>query len=215
MATQVKLAAKKRNEAGRNAVKALKARASVPAVIYGPHRTPENIEVSERDIKALFAHATGESILVDLNIDGAENSLALIQEVQHHPVRGNILHVDFLAVSSTEEISAEVTLQPTGDAVGVKNSGGLLQQSMHKLLVTCLPQNLPEIVLVDVSSINVGGALHVRDLVLPEGVKTNVDGELTVFLVSESKTSDSAESAASSAGPEVIKEKKPAEAAKK
>lgn len=211
MAKQVKLSARPRAEAGRNAVKAVRARGSVPAVIYGAKDAPENLEVSQKDIARLLAHAVGENILVELEInDGGKttNRLSLIQEVQHHPVRRDIIHVDFHAVSATEEIEAEIPLEPTGEAVGVKTHGGLLQQSIRALAITCLPKNLPEIITVDVSNLNIGESLHVKDIKLPEGVTAAVDAELTVFIVSEPTVSSESEGSAEAAAPEVLKEKK-------
>jgi len=170
MAKQVKLSARPRIESGRNSVKSVRARGSVPAVIYGKKTTPANLEVSHRDLEALLSHAVGENILVELEIqDGSmkNSQLSLIQEVQHHPVARNILHVDFQAVSMTEEISASVTVEATGEADGVKNFGGLLEQSIRSLSVRCLPQNLPEVITVDVSALKIGESIHVRDIKLP------------------------------------------------
>ncbi|MFM8981816.1 MAG: 50S ribosomal protein L25 [Spartobacteria bacterium] len=214
MAKQVKLSARPRIESGRNSVKSVRARGAVPAVIYGKKTTPANLEVSHRDLEALLSHAVGENILVELEIqDGSKKNsqLSLIQEVQHHPVARNILHVDFQAVSMTEKISASVTVESTGEADGVKNFGGLLEQSIRSLSVRCLPQNLPEVITVDVSALKIGESIHVRDIQLPAGVTVEDNADLTVFIVAE--PSVAAEPAAPAAGaeaasPEVIKEKK-------
>lgn len=207
MAKQVKLAARPRAEVGRNAVKQVHARGSVPAVIYGSKNEPQNLEVSKKELQQLLAHAVGENILVELEVAGQGTRLSLIQEVQHHPVKSTILHVDFHEVSLNEEIEAEIPVEATGEALGVKTFGGLLEQSIRALPIRCLPQNLPEIITVDVSALNVGEALHVRDLVLPKGVTAATDAELTVFLVSEPTVSEEP-APAESAAPEVIKEKK-------
>ncbi len=214
MAKQVKLSARPRIESGRNSVKSVRARGSVPAVIYGKKTTPANLEVSHRDLEALLSHAVGENILVELEIqDGAKKNsqLSLIQEVQHHPVARNILHVDFQAVSMTEEISASVTVEATGEADGVKNFGGLLEQSIRSLSVRCLPQNLPEVITVDVSALKIGESIHVRDIKLPAGVTVEDNEDLTVFIVAEPSVAAEPEAAAAgaeAASPEVIKEKK-------
>lgn len=217
MSKQVKLSARPRTEAGRNAVKAVRARGAVPAIIYGAKAAPANLEVDRREIESLLSHAVGENILVELEIkDGSktESRLSLIQEVQHHPVRRDILHVDFHAVSQDEEIEAEIPLEPEGEAIGVKTYGGLLQQSMRSFAIRCLPKDLPEIIQVDVSPLNIGEALHVRDIKLPPGVSAAADPDLTVFLVSEPTVATAGESAeAAPTAPEVIKEKKPEAAA--
>lgn len=217
MAKQVQLTARPRSESGRNAVKGVRARGSVPAVIYGARTAPANLEVSHRDLEALLSHAVGENILVELQIeDGSKKStqLSLIQEVQHHPIARTILHVDFQAVSATEEITASVTIEPAGEADGVKNFGGLLEQSIRAIEVRCLPQNLPELITVDVTALKIGDSIHIRDLKLPAGVTATDDADLTVFIVAEPAVA--VEPAASEAtSPEVIKEKKTEEAAAK
>ena len=109
-------------------------------------------------------------MLVDLEIaDGDRKSsrLALIQEVQHHPLRGDILHVDFHAVSANEKLHAEIPVQAMGEPSGVKNFGGILEIAMHSIEVECLPKDLPEIIQIDVSGLNVGDAIHIKDVQLP------------------------------------------------
>jgi large subunit ribosomal protein L25 len=214
MANQVKLSARPRVEVGRNALSKVRARGAIPAVLYGARDAATNLEIDKKDIQNLLSRAVGENILVDLEIrEGATvtNRTSLIQEVQHHPVRGEIIHVDFHAVSMTEEIDAEVVLEPEGEPVGVKTFGGLLQQSMRSLPIRCLPQNLPSIIVVDVSGLNIGESLHVRDIRLPPGVAAVPDEDLTVFIVSEPTVAEEEPVAAAeeAAAPEVIKEKKP------
>jgi large subunit ribosomal protein L25 len=209
MAKQLKLAAQPRTSEGRNAVKKIKAQGLVPAVIYGADLAPQNLQVNAREFHTLLSHATGEHLLVELQIaDGAEavSRLALIQEVQHDPLRGNVLHVDFHAVSNDEKIHAEIPVEAFGEATGVKNYGGILEVSLHSLMVECLPKDLPEIIRVDVAELNLNAAVHVRDLQLPEGVVAKADPELTVLRVAPPKVATEATGGADQ--PEVIKEKK-------
>lgn len=212
MSNQVKLSARPRGAAGRNAVGKVRARGAIPAVIYGAKDAATNLEIEKRDIENLLARAVSENILVQLEIKDGEKTtsrLSLIQEVQHHPVRGEIIHVDFHAVSMNEEIDAEVVLEPTGEPMGVKTFGGLLQQSMRLLPIRCLPQDLPEIIVVDVSALNIGDSIHVRHIMLPKGVTAVPDEDLTVFLVSEPTVAEEPVVEAEEAvAPEVIKEKK-------
>ena len=185
MAKELKLTAERRSATGRSAVRKLKARGIVPAVVYGAKNKAEPLQVSKRDITALLSHASGENVLVELEVtgDGATDRLALVQEVQHAPVSGEILHVDFHAVAQDELIHAEVPLEPTGTATGVKNEGGLLEQSVRALAVECLPRDLPDVITVDVSELSVGDSIHVRDIQLAQGVTTKLSGDLTVFSV--------------------------------
>jgi large subunit ribosomal protein L25 len=209
MAKQVKLTAERRTAMGRSAVRKLKATGSVPAVIYGAKDKPEPLQVSRRDINAMLSHAAGENILVELEV-GGKSRLALVQEVQHAPVGGAILHIDFHAVSVDEKIQADVPLEPVGTANGVKNMGGLLEQNLRTLEIECLPRDLPDVLRVDVSALNIGDAIHVREIPLPEGVITRVQPDLTAFSVLAPTVEEEpvAAVAEAAAGPEVIREKK-------
>jgi large subunit ribosomal protein L25 len=215
MAKQVKLKAEPRTETGRSAVRKLKARGVVPAVVYGGKEKPRPLQVSARDINAMLSHASGENILVELEIEGEKtNKTALVQEIQHAPVGGNVLHIDFHAISMDETIQADVPLEAVGVPNGVKNFGGLLEQSLRFLAVECLPRDLPDKITVDVSALNIGDSIHVRDIQLPSGVTAKAQPDLTAFsvlapAVEEEPVAAPTEGAA--AGPEVITEKKPAE----
>jgi large subunit ribosomal protein L25 len=160
----------------------------------------------------MMSQASGENVLVELEIgDGGQSRTALVQEVQHSPVGGEIRHVDFHAVSMDQMIEAEVPLEPVGTAVGVKTFGGLLEQSLRALAIECLPGDLPDRITVDVSQLNIGDAIHVRDIQLPQGVTPKVQVDLTAFSVVAPVVEEqpvAAEAEAAAAGPEVITEKK-------
>ena len=211
MAKQVKLKAEQRSATGRSAARKLKARGIVPAIIYGAKEKPQPLQVSARDINAMLSHASGENILVELEIAGEKsNRTALVQEIQHSPVGGAILHIDFHAISMDQAIQTDVPLEPVGVPEGVKTFGGLLEQSLRSLAIECLPRDLPDRITVDVSKLNIGDSIHVRDIKLPSGVAAKVQADLTAFsvlapVVEEEPVVAEAEAAA---GPEVIKEKK-------
>lgn len=216
MAKQLKLAAQVRPGVGRSAVKKIKSQGFVPAVIYSQKEKPVSLQVSARDIGTILSHAVGEHLLVDLEIAGSPNQLALIQEVQHHPVTQEVLHVDFHGVSANEELESTIPVEPVGEALGVKSFGGILEQLVRSLSVRCLPKDLPEIIQVDVSELGIGNSLHVKDIKLPAGVTAADDADVTVFLVAEPNVAVEAPAAAEApTAPEVIKEKKPAAEEKK
>jgi large subunit ribosomal protein L25 len=212
MAKQVKLKAEPRPNLGRSAVRKLRARGLIPAVIYGGNDKPRPLQLTARDINVMMSQASGENVLVELEITGAGPSrTALVQEVQHSPVSGDIRHVDFHAISMDQMIQAEVPLEPVGTSVGVKTFGGLLEQSLRALTIECLPGDLPDRITVDVSQLNIGDSIHVRDIPLPSGVTAKVQVDLTAFsvlapVVEEERAAGEAEVAA--AGPEVITDKK-------
>jgi len=209
MAKQVKLKAEPRTDVGRSAVRKLKARGMIPAIIYGGKDKPQPLQVAARDINVMMSHASGENVLVELEVAGEKCSrTALVQEVQHSPVGGDIRHVDFHAISMDETIQAEVPLEPIGTANGVKNFGGLLEQSLRALAIECLPRDR---ITVDISQLNIGDSIHVRDIQLTSGVTAKVQLDLTAFSVLAPVVEEEpavAEAEAAPAGPEVITEKK-------
>src|SRR5437016_5282779 len=211
MAKQVKLAAERRETTGRSAMRKLKGRGIIPAIVYGGKDKPQPLQVSRRDINVMLSHASGENILVELEIAGEKSSrMAMIQEIQHSPVGGDVLHVDFHAVSMDEQIEADIPLEASGTANGVKNFGGLLEQNLRSLAIECLPRDLPDVLTVDVSALNIGDSIHVRDIALPAGVTTKTQPDLTAFSVLAPTVEEEpvvAEVEAAT-GPEVIREKK-------
>jgi large subunit ribosomal protein L25 len=217
MAQQAKLTAQRRTQVGRNAIKKIKAAGMVPGVIYGSAQEPVNLQINGRELLNVLSHASGENILVELEIlDGSEkqNALAMIQEIQHHPLQREILHVDFHAVSANETVSAEVPIETVGEAVGVKVHGGLLEHILRYLEVECLPADLPQVIQVDVTNLDVGQSLHVRELILPPGVEAITDPEQTVVAVVESRVEEEVpEPLVTPTAPEVITAKKPEEGA--
>jgi large subunit ribosomal protein L25 len=157
----------------------------VPAVIYG-HGGPENLQLSAHDLDMVLDHSVGQHFLVSLNVEGEKTARrAILQDVQHHPVSGEVLHVDFLRVVMDEEITSTVPVEAVGEASGVKTQGGLLEQSMHEIEIQCLPKDLPDLIRVDVTDLKVGDSITVGNLKLPPGVKAVEDPELPVFVVAE------------------------------
>lgn len=210
MAKQIKLSAQTRLTSGRSAVNKIKKQGLVPAVVYGGKDKPVNLAISAREIGNALAHATSEHFLVDLEIaDGSskQSRLALVQEVQHDPIRGDVLHVDFHAVNANEVIHAEIPVETVGEADGVKNYGGILEINLHALEIECLPKDLPDVITIDVTALGVGDAVHVKDVKLPEGVSARADGDLTVVRVAAPKV-EVEPVASETTQPEVIKEKK-------
>jgi large subunit ribosomal protein L25 len=216
MAQQAKLTVQTRAVVGRNAVKKVRKQGLIPGVIYGVGQEPMNLEVNGRQLSTMLAHSSSENILLELEIvdgDNKRNSLVMIQEVQHHPLQHQILHVDFHAVSATEKITAEVPIEAVGEPIGVKTGGGLLEHILRDLEVECLPGDLPERIQVDVSSLDLNQSIHVKELKLPPGVEAVTDGDLTVVAVSTARVEEEPTEVAAPTTPEVITAKKPEEGA--
>jgi large subunit ribosomal protein L25 len=198
-----------------SAVKKLRATGAIPAVIYGRIAPPQNLELNSREFGDAIAHHASENILVDLAVKGDQRPqrLALVQEIQHHPVSGQILHVDFHEVAPTEKVTINVPVESTGEAVGVKTGGGVLEHVMFRLKVRALPKDLPEVIAVDVTSLDIGKAIHLGDIKPPAGCEILGHKELTVLAVAApvteaQETAAAAAAADAPAQPEMIKEKK-------
>ncbi len=218
MAQQAKLTVQTRTQVGRNAIKKVRKEGLIPGVIYGVGQEPINLEVNRRQLSTVLAHSSSENILLELEIvdgDNKRSSLAMIQEVQHHPIQRQILHVDFHAVSATEKITAEVPIETIGEPIGVKTNGGLLEHNLRDLEVECLPGDLPDRIEVDVTSLDINQSIHVKDLKLPPGVEAVTDGDLTVVAVSAARVEEEPTEVlgATPVAPEVITAKKPEEGA--
>jgi large subunit ribosomal protein L25 len=201
-----------RTQAGRGEVKKLRTAGRIPAVIYGRQTKPQNLEVSAKELEDLIHHSVSENILVDLALDKAKR-LALVQEVQHHPLSGNVLHVDFHEVSETEKVTIMVPVETVGEAVGVKTGGGVLEHVLFKIKVRALPKDLPEQIIVDVTSLELGKSIHLGEIKAPQGVEILGDKKVSVISVALPKTEEeeAAEAAAAPAAAgdvEMTKEKK-------
>jgi large subunit ribosomal protein L25 len=204
-----------RNAVRRSAVKQLRRAARVPAVIYGRKRQPQNLEVGLKELEDLIHGSVAENILLDLKVEGdvVPDRLALLQAVQHHPLSGKILHADFHEVAPDERVVITVPVETVGEASGVKHGGGVLEHVLFKVKVRGLPQDLPELIEVDVSHLEIGQAVHIGELTPPAGVEVLGDKHISVIAVSAPVTeAEEAAAAAAAEGsplePEVIKEKK-------
>ena len=195
----------------RGAVKKLRASGRVPATIYGRQAAPQNLEVIYDDISDLLHHSVSENLLVDLSVenDARAKRLALLQEVQHHPLSGKVIHVDLHEVAENEKVTVSVPVETTGEAVGVKTGGGTLEHVLFKLKVRCLPKDLPEQILIDVTSLEIGKSVHLGDVVPPAGVEILGEKTRTVVAVAAPRTEEEVAAPATAAGDvEMTKEKK-------
>src|SRR6266481_8381446 len=181
----VPLTAYPRSLARRGGVKKLRANGRVPAVIYGAHTEPKNLEISRIDLQNLIHHSASENLLLDLSVaeDAKPKRLVLVQEIQHHPLSGELLHVDLHEVSETEKVTIMVPVETVGEAVGVKTDGGVLEHVLFKIKARALPKDLPEFITVDVSHLNIGQAIHLGEIKAPLGVEFIGDKQIPVISV--------------------------------
>jgi large subunit ribosomal protein L25 len=192
--------------------KRLRASGRVPAVIYGRKLKPQNVEVKRKELEDVTHHAASENLLLDLSIDGdGGKRLVLVKEIQHHPINGQPLHVDLHEVAEDEKVTMMVPVESIGEAAGVKVGGGVLEHVLFKIKVRALPKDLPEVITVDVSHLEIGQTLHLGDIKPPAGVELIGDKALSVISVAEPITEAQEQAALEAAAPgevEMIKEKK-------
>jgi large subunit ribosomal protein L25 len=179
------LKASTREAGGKGAARKLRRAGRVPAVLYGKDMESVALSLDAMEVEHLFQAISVENTIVELEIDGEGGShQTLVREIQSHPYRYQLVHVDFLRIQSDVAVDVEVPVELIGTPVGVKLHGGVLEQVVHELPVRCLPSLIPELIEVDVSGLEIEDSLHLSDIQLPEGVEPTIDLDRTLCLVS-------------------------------
>ncbi len=176
------LSAAAREETGKGMARKLRQRQRVPAVIYGHHRDPQPLSVDGRELERLLSHIAAGTTVIELDVDGSTRR-TLIREIQRHPFKPQILHVDFQELVAGERVTVELPLVLVGVPEGVRQDGGTLDQVMRELSVEVDPSNMPDHIDVDVSALALNDSLRVSDLKLPEGLDVLDDADATVCVV--------------------------------
>ena len=166
-------------EIGSSSTRRLRSEGKIPGVVYGHGTDPIPVAVVAREFQIAMSGESGLNTLLSLNVDGTDH-LTLARDIQHHPVRNVVTHVDFLIVRRDELISAEVTINLIGEAVEVGHGDGIVDQQLFTLHIKAKPTDIPSSVDLDISSLTIGGALHVSDIAIPAGVELETDLEATV-----------------------------------
>ena len=182
MAT-VSLSAKARDTVGKGNARKLRQTGEVPAVIYGHSREAQSLSLNTREVEKLLSQIAGTSTVVELTVDG-KMARTLIREVQRHPFKRQVLHVDFQELVAGEKVTLSVPLRFHGTPIGVRDSGGILEEVVHEISLRVDPMTIPDHIDVDVTSLTIGHSLHISDLKLPEGAEIMDDEETTVAIVS-------------------------------
>lgn len=212
---EVRLKAEKRDQTGKGGARKTRASGLVPGVVYGRDMEAVPIAVERRALFTALQTDAGFNVLLDLDIDGT-NTLAITRELQRDPVKGTVLHADFVKVDRKKAIEVDVPLQLVGESVGVKE-GGVLEHPLFQLHIRCLPTEVPEHLDADITSLNIGDVLRVSELTVPTGIEVLNDPDTIVASVAAPISEEQLEAMEAEAGieaeaPEEVIETETAEA---
>ncbi len=175
------LKATPRNDTGKEFARKLRAEGRIPAVLYGKDMEPVGLSLDIQETEYLFHRISVENTIVDLVVEGEKEPFqTLVRDIQTLPHKSGLLHVDFLRIQKGVAVELDIPVALEGVPVGVKESGGVLEQIINELRVKCIPSKIPEVVRIDVSGLQVGDSLHVSDIDFGEGVEILVDPERTL-----------------------------------
>ncbi|MGE5238441.1 MAG: 50S ribosomal protein L25 [Chloroflexota bacterium] len=207
---RITLEVEKRDRLGKGGARSLRRSGIIPAVLYrGGSATA--VQLSEKNLSQFISKTAGEQVVAHLKFPD-DLKQAIVKDYQVDPVKGHLLHVDFQEILATEEVRVMVHAVITGEAVGVKRDGGIMQYGIRDIEIECLPDKIPGHITVDISSLGVGQSVHVSDLQLGEGVRVLTDpDEVLVTITAVREEVPVVEAAPEVAEPEVIKKGKKAE----
>ena len=210
MAT-AQLNASPRATSGKGPARSLRRDGHIPGVIYGHARAPQPLTLNARDFARLLDHISAENTVIELTIDGAM-SRTLIREIQRHPLRRSVIHVDFQELVAGEKVVVRIPIVLVGTSIGVRQSGGILNQVTMELECRVDPANIPNRIEFDISELNIGRTIHVSELKVPEGVEVMNNSGETICVVAapkEEAVAVPAEDAVAVVEPELIRKTKP------
>jgi large subunit ribosomal protein L25 len=180
---EIILTATPRPPQGTRPARRLRGEGKIPGVVYGLGADPITLAVEWRELRAALVTEQGLNAIINLEIDGTRTP-TLLKDMQRHPVRRNVLHVDFIRVDLDKTVDVEVTIHLEGEAELVTREGGVVDQVLQSLLITAKPADIPSGLSVDISGLEIGEALRVSDITLPAGVTTSVDADDPVVTAS-------------------------------
>lgn len=179
---EVNLTAHRRQDTGKQRAKKMRKDGQIPAVLYGHGQPAMSIFINSAELLPLFKLASHDNVIINLELAEDKKKLkALLRQVQTEPMRNTLLHIDFQEILLTEKIRVNVPIVITGEATGVKNEGGSLEQILHSVELSCLPTDIPEKIVVDVTELKLNQSLHISDIKLE---KAELHGSPTQPVVS-------------------------------
>jgi len=240
---QITLTGTRREHLGTPAARRLRRTGEVPAVVYGHGKAPVSLSVRLRDLQQAFHTKAGTNVIINLHIGGSpppagpgkgrragtarapkvsppsgrgtEARTVIVKEIQHDPVRGDVLHIDFHQISLKDRITVNIPVHTQGEAIGVKQDGGVLEHFLRELEIECLPTDIPEHITVDIAALKIGETVHVSDVATPPNAKIVNDPSMAILSVLPPRVEKAPEVLAAEAAPaepELIRKKKEEEA---
>ena len=180
---EVSLTARKREETGKQVAKRLRREGKLPAVIYGGGEDPLSLELDYREFDAFVRKHRGENVLINLKIGRSKPKTAILRDIQHDYIKDGLIHAEFQQISLTDRLTATVAVVLIGEAPGTAPEfGGILEQSQRELMIQCIASEMPDHLEVDVSALQLGDSIHVRDLEFPD-MDIVTDGDAVVASV--------------------------------
>lgn len=179
---QVSLKARQRTDTGKQVAKSLRRDGALPAVVYGSGESSTPLTLDYREFEGFLRKTRGESVVINLEIEGMEDKKALLRDIQRDYLRNQLLHADFQQIRMSDRITTEVSLVMIGEPIGVTRDGGVLDQSLRVVEISCVASEIPEHLEVDISELSMGDTIHISDLSF-ENVEIVTDGEVAVVSV--------------------------------
>jgi len=194
MSSKATLKAQKRDAAGKGPARALRREGRVPAVLYGRELDSVHLSVDARDAEYLFHSISVDNTIVDLAVEGEKKPYqTLVREIQTHPWKESLIHIDFLRIQEGVEVDLDVPVHLVGVPVGVRLEGGVLEQTIHDIPVRCIPSKIPEVFELDVTNLDLNDSLHISDIAFGEGVELRISEDLTICSVAVPRVSEEPE----------------------
>lgn len=196
MSNSISIEAELRSQTGKSAAHKIRREGKIPATVYGAHQDPVNVTVDPKKVAGILHSEAGHNTIFQLQVSGGETSSVMIVDWQRDPVKGKLLHVDLKRIAMNEVMRVKVPVVIRGEATGVKNQGGILDQVTREVEVECLPGQIPEHIDVDVTELSIGQSLRIGDLKLANGVRPLMDADRVIVHVIAVKESAPAPEAA-------------------
>lgn len=207
MRKDITVAATPRPSRGKNEARRLRVAGLMPAIIYGTGKDPVAVSVSPKEVNKILHSSTGHNTIFDMAVGDAPAEPVMVVDWQHHPLKGNLMHVDLLRIDLNKSIRVKVPVHLHGEAVGVKIGGGLLEVVNREVEIECLPNDIPEFFDVDVTALGLNQAVRASDLKMSESMRLLSPAEAVLVHVTSLRAEEAAAATPGAAEPEVVKAK--------